>query len=306
MSYNDLIPTNMGKMTSKIKHALAQTSPSLKSVAKMLLQSRCTRPWPRRDASRGDAIVVMGNGPSLAQTIAEHGETLASMPTMAVNFAAIAPEFTRLRPGYYIMVDPLFFAPSDQPNMVRLRRALADVDWDMTLIVPRGKAAKLDPTITANPHIHPVSINAVGLEGWQWLTHWAYSHRLGMPRPRNVLIPAIMTAAWLGYDTIYVAGADHSWMRTIAVDDHNNVISVQPHFYKDDASEQKRVDTTYRGYRLHDIVHSFYVAFRSYHLLQAWARRRHIDIFNVTPGSYIDAFDRKNLDRKDGDNENNA
>lgn len=306
MSYNDLIPTNMGKMTSKIKYALAQTSPSLKSVAKMLLQSRCTRPWPRRDASRGDAIVVMGNGPSLAQTIAEYGETLASMPTMAVNFAAIAPEFTRLRPGYYIMVDPLFFAPSDQPNMVRLRRALADVDWDMTLIVPRGKAAKLDPAITANPHIHPVSINAVGLEGWQWLTHWAYSHRLGMPRPRNVLIPAIMAAAWLGYDTIYVAGADHSWMRTIAVDDHNNVISVQPHFYKDDASEQKRVDTTYRGYRLHDIVHSFYVAFRSYHLLQAWARRRHIDIFNVTPGSYIDAFDRKNLDRNNGDNENNA
>ncbi len=296
----------MGKMTSKIKYALAQTSPSLKSVAKMLLQSRCTRPWPRRDASRGDAIVVMGNGPSLAQTIAEYGETLASMPTMAVNFAAIAPEFTRLRPGYYIMVDPLFFAPSDQPNMVRLRRALADVDWDMTLIVPRGKAAKLDPAITANPHIHPVSINAVGLEGWQWLTHWAYSHRLGMPRPRNVLIPAIMAAAWLGYDTIYVAGADHSWMRTIAVDDHNNVISVQPHFYKDDASEQKRVDTTYRGYRLHDIVHSFYVAFRSYHLLQAWARRRHIDIFNVTPGSYIDAFDRKNLDRNNGDNENNA
>lgn len=296
----------MGKMTSKIKHALAQTSPSLKSVAKMLLQSRCTRPWPRRDASRGDAIVVMGNGPSLAQTIAEYGETLASMPTMAVNFAAIAPEFTRLRPGYYIMVDPLFFAPSDQPNMVRLRRALADVDWDMTLIVPRGKAAKLDPAITANPHIHPVSINAVGLEGWQWLTHWAYSHRLGMPRPRNVLIPAIMAAAWLGYDTIYVAGADHSWMRTIAVDDDNNVISVQPHFYKDDASEQKRVDTTYRGYRLHDIVHSFYVAFRSYHLLQAWAHHRHIDIFNVTPGSYIDAFDRKNLDRNNGDNENNA
>ena len=84
-------------------------------------------------------------------------------------------------------------------------------------------------------------------------------------------------------------------MRTIAVDDDNNVISVQPHFYKDDAAEQKRVDTTYRGYRLHDIVHSFYVAFRSYHLLEAWARRRHINIFNITPGSYIDAFERRTI-----------
>ncbi len=286
----------MAKTISKITRALTQTAPSLKSVVKMLLQSRCTRPWPHRDAARGDAIVVMGNGPSLAKTIAEHGDRLATMPTMAVNFAAIAPEFSRLRPEYYIMVDPLFFAPSDQPNMVRLRQALAAVDWDMTLIVPQGKVAALDPAITANKHIHPLCINAVGLEGWQWLTHWAYTHRLGMPRPRNVLIPAIMTAAWLGFGTIYVAGADHSWMRTIAVDDDNNVISVQPHFYKDDASEQKRVDTTYRGYRLHDIVHSFYVAFRSYHLLQAWARSRHIDIFNITPGSYIDAFERRTLD----------
>ncbi len=296
MSYNDLILTVMGKTISKITHALTRTAPSLKSVAKMLLQSRCTRSWPHRDAACGDAIVVMGNGPSLAQTIAEHGDRLATMPTMAVNFAAIAPEFTRLRPRYYIMVDPLFFAPSEQPNMVRLRRALAAVDWNMTLIVPQGKVAALDPAITANKQIHPLCINAVGLEGWQWLTHWAYTHRLGMPRPRNVLIPAIMAAAWLGFGTIYVAGADHSWMRTIAVDDDNNVISVQPHFYKDDASEQKRVDTTYRGYRLHDIVHSFYIAFRSYHLLAAWAHSRHIDIFNITPGSFIDAFERRTLD----------
>lgn len=291
---------------SKIAKALALTGPSLKSIAKMLVQSRCTGKWHPKASAEDNAIIVMGNGPSLAQTIAEHGSLLASMPTMAVNFAAIAPEFARLRPRYYIMVDPLFFTPSEQPNMQRLRRALADVDWDMTLIVPCGKAAELDAAITANPHIHILCINAVGLEGWQWLTHWAYSHRLGMPRPRNVLIPAIMAAAWLGYDTIYLAGADHSWMRTIAVDDGNNVISVQPHFYKDDAAEQKRVDTTYRGYRLHDIVHSFYIAFRSYHLLQAWARRRHIDIFNVTPGSYIDAFDRKKLTEKNEKNEKNA
>ena len=284
----------MAKTISNIAKALALTGPSLKSIAKMLLQSCCTGKWQAK--ADGDAIVVMGNGPSLAQTIANHGDRLASMPTMAVNFAAIAPEFVRLRPRYYIMVDPLFFAPSDQPNMLRLRQALAAVEWDMALIVPQGKVAALDPAIKSNPHIRVAGINAVGLEGWQWLTHWAYTHRLGMPRPRNVLIPAIMAAAWLGYRTIYVAGADHSWMRTIAVDDDNNVISVQPHFYKDDASEQKRVDTTYRGYRLHDIVHSFYVAFRSYHMLQAWARRRHIDIYNVTPGSYIDAFERRSLD----------
>lgn len=279
-----------------LKSALTQFAPSLKSVVKMLLQSRCTRSFAAHARPAAEAIVVMGNGPSLSETIARYGERLASMPTMAVNFAAIAPEFVRLRPRYYIMVDPLFFMPSEQPNMIKLRQALGVVDWDMTLIVPCGKTPMLDAAVRDNKHITTVEINAVGVEGWRWLTDWAYTHRYGMPRPRNVLIPAIMASAWLGFRRIYVAGADHSWMRTIAVDDDNNVISVQPHFYKDDATEQKRVDTTYRGYRLHDIVYSFYVAFRSYHLLQGWARRRHIDIFNITPGSYIDAFERKTLE----------
>ena len=48
----------------------------------------------------------------------------------------------------------------------------------------------------------------------------------------------------------------------------------------------------YEGYRLHDIVYSFYVAFRAYHDIRAFADRRGVDIVNITPASYIDAFPR--------------
>lgn len=116
-----------------------------------------------------------------------------------------------------------------------------------------------------------------------------------MPRPRNVLIVSIVAGMWLGYKEMYIIGADHSWMQTIAVDEQNRVISVQPHFYKDSASEQKRVNAVYSNLHLHDIINSFYIAFRSYHRILAWANKRGVAIYNSTPDSFIDAFPRRPL-----------
>lgn len=110
-----------------------------------------------------------------------------------------------------------------------------------------------------------------------------------------MLIPSLMLAVAKGYKKIYVAGADHSWMKTISVDDGNHVVSIQPHFYKDSEGEKTRVSTEYMNYPLHQIVHSFYIAFRSYHTIRDYAESRHASIINITPGSFIDAFPRKKL-----------
>ena len=116
-----------------------------------------------------------------------------------------------------------------------------------------------------------------------------------MPRPRNVLIPSIMLAIAAGFKRIYIAGADHSWMKTISVNDNNEVVSIQPHFYKENEQEKKRVNTEYMHYPLHQIVYSFYVAFKSYFEIKAYADSIGTEIWNITPGSFIDAFPRKKL-----------
>ena len=59
--------------------------------------------------------------------------------------------------------------------------------------------------------------------------------------------------------------------------------------------EKNRVATTYMNYRLHDIVHSFYVAFKAYHEIAAYASTHGIHIYNATPDSFIDAFERRPL-----------
>lgn len=270
---------------------LTDTWPSLKSLAKLALQSRPVR-VPQAEHP---AIVILANGPSLNDTMARHTDILKNSVTMAVNFAANTDMFFDLRPRYYVMVDPVFFGDDSVANIARLRQNLARVSWPMTIFVPRRFIKAVPTSIIANPNISTAGLNTVGIEGWQWLKNFAYSSRLGMPRPRNVLIPAIMAAIAMGYKEIYLTGADHSWMKTISVDDNNNVVSVQPHFYKDNEAELRRVDTTYRGLRLHDVVESFAIAFRSYHTLARFAARQGISIYNSTPGSFIDAFERRPL-----------
>ena len=74
-----------------------------------------------------------------------------------------------------------------------------------------------------------------------------------MPRPRNVLIPSIMLAINSGYRRVYVAGADHSWLKTLSVDDENRVVSIQPHFYKEKESEEERIRVDYMKVKLANI-----------------------------------------------------
>ncbi len=238
----------------------------------------------------------MGNGPSLADTIRLHSQALHSNPTLAVNFAANAPEFTSLKPRYYLLADPHFFTRKDDANVARLTDNLATaVTWEMTLFVPVQSIGSVASGIKSNPAIKIETFNAVGVEGWQWLEGTAFRSGRGMPRPRNVLIPSIMVGILMGYRQIYITGADHSWTRTISVNDRNEVVSIQPHFYKEDEKEIERVRTDYLRYPLHQILYSFYVAFKSYFAIARHASRIGVEIYNATPESFIDAFPRKPL-----------
>lgn len=267
---------------------------SLKSMVKIAVESR-GRTRVKAPEAPALPLVVMGNGPSLNDTIACCRRQLEAFPLLAVNFAALSPEFAQLRPRYYVLADPVFFDAGAGGNVARLREAFARIDWPVTLFVPvkaKGAARRL---AGGNGNIHVAGFNPVGVEGFEWLEDKAFDLGLGMPRPRNVLIPSLMIAISLGFRTIYVAGADHSWMKTLDVTDDNTVVSVQPHFYSESKEEKARVTSVYKDVRLHEVVYSFYVAFRSYFTIERYARRKGVTIFNVTPGSFIDAFQRCNL-----------
>lgn len=274
----------------KLTDGLQALNAGVASWLKAAILSR--RPSPRGRRSADEELVILGNGPSLRYALDHDMEALMSHSRMAVNFAANAPEFNSLRPDFYVLADPHFFVGRDSdPNVARLWNNLGQADWHITLYVPASRVKQVRTEFKGKP-VTVKGFNLTPAEGAKVLVYPLYSAGLAMPRPRNVLIPSIMTGIREGFRRIYLTGADHTWSRTLGVDEKNHVVSVQPHFYKDNKSETERVSSEYAGYHLHDILKSLYIAFRSYHQIKRWADKQGVEIYNVSPGSFIDAFPR--------------
>ncbi len=277
----------------KLSRAAESVSQTVGSMIKIALLSR--RVTVVKRAVEGDEIVVLGNGPSLSKTVEESADFLSRKKKIAVNFAANTPLFLELKPEFYVLADPHFFADGNE-NVDKLWETFArKVEWDMVLFVPSNVKLRRADSLSSNPHITVERYSLTPVEGNRRFCHFAYSRGWGMPRPRNVLIPSIMIALNMGFRTVYVAGADHSWMRTLSVDDNNRVVSIQPHFYKDSEKENRRVTAEYAAYPLYKIVYSFYVAFKAYFEIRDYADYLGSKVYNITPGSFIDAFERKTV-----------
>ena len=275
----------------KFKSLVGKTSASLSSLLKVMLMSRGAS--PSADNGKGRSIIILGNGPSLRKTLDLDIDRLLTYDMMAVNFAANTPEFFLLRPNYYILADAHFFSGRDSdPNVKKLWENFEKVTWDLTLFVPSKYRHFIKALLINAPELKIKFFSLTPLEGFEWLTHGLIDMGLGMPRPRNVMIPAIICAIREGFSKIYLCGADHTWTRTLSVDEENFVVSIQPHFYNDNEEENKRVRSTYKGLKLHDVLGSMTVAFRSYWEIAAYARKKKVEIINATPGSMIDAFPR--------------
>lgn len=280
------------KTIDKIQKGMGQLGATLASLVKIPLMSR--RPSPRSRDEK-DTIIVMGNGPSLRDAMTDHRDVLMAYPRLAVNLSALAPEFRELRPDYYILADIAFFLKEKTGKVPALWEALASVDWPMTLFLP-ATARKMPEVRRLPANITVKYYNLTPAEGWRWLMHPVYDLGLAMPRPRNVLIPSIMSSMREGFRRIVLIGADHNWSKTLWVTDRNCVVSVQPHFYKDDDKELRRAEEIFRNVRLHEVYENYAIAFRSYFNVKAYAERRGVEILNATPGSFIDAFPRISLD----------
>lgn len=280
-----------------IQKKLSEIAATAASIIKVALRSR--RTGKPEGPEKGEEIIIMGNGPALRKVLDENKDLLAGSTTMAVNFAANTPDYTEVRPDYYILADGHFFnGLESDDNVRRLWQNLSATDWDMTLFVPADRLREANSLLAGNGRVSLSPFNLTPAEGNRWVCHRLFDAGLAMPRPRNVLIPAIMMAIRANFRKIILVGADHSWSRTLRVDENNRVVSVQPHFYADDSKERERVDNEYAGYHLHDILRSLTIAFSSYFTIKDYADSKGIAILNATPGSFIDAFPRITLPGK--------
>ncbi len=271
---------------------------SFMSLCKTLISSR---PVSKLPSKLNDSCVILGNGPSLETSIQAAKQTLSKSDLICVNFFPLTHLFEELKPRFFVACDSVFWDKRVSQDLVQRSEQMFDrinekVDWEFYLFMPRTAKNKGDwqKRISANKNIRIIYYNLTPIEGIPAISYLLFKLKMGIPRPHNVLIPSLFHGINLTYSNIYLLGAEHSWLNEIAVDEGNNVYVQIPHFYNKKNNSQIKKNN-HENMRLHEVLHTFMVTFKGYHDLQAYSKTKNVSIYNVTPNSFIDAFERKDL-----------
>ncbi|MCK5537376.1 MAG: hypothetical protein KAI79_11150 [Bacteroidales bacterium] len=249
-------------------------------------------------ATKMQDIIILGNGPSLKENLENDINILKKIDTFAVNKFCLTPEFHLLKPKYYLLIDPAFYIKNNtslkfldlQKNI--LASFIKVIDWDMTLFIPIRTDMKdsWDNLISHNKHISISYVNSNAATGFKSITFALYKYNLAMPVTQNVLVGAIFLSLNMGYKKIYLLGAEHSWSADLRVNNENKLCIRNKHYYGEEDTlfykglEQKET------WKMHEVLSAWSKTFKSYFLLQDYAKQVNANIYNLTTDSYIDAF----------------
>ena len=288
---------------NSVSQFLSEFVASLVSLLKVAIRGRYATRLPARQRP---VCSVLGNGPSLNESLAEQFDFIRQTEIVCVNNFAHADVFPRLQPQNYVISDPNYFVFSEQTtDRDDIRQTMSifleRVSWPMTLYVPHfAKGSYLLRKIEqGNPKITVVYFNYTVVRGFRWLIYWLYANGLGMPQAQTVIIAALTLMINRKFDTIYLFGADTSWHEQIRLNDQNQLLIKQLHFYdkpKDvthqpvysDAQRQRTFSMASQFLSLHKV-------FRGYEVLRDYADHQNVRIVNASTKSYIDAFERQQL-----------
>lgn len=300
-------------MTEQLKranHFFSQLGKTVTSLIRIILISRFRNVSSYSRAAKNNKCIIIGNGPSFSHTIDTHLSTLENHDLICVNRFPNTEYFEKLRPTYYILGAPILFYPDKKssPFYIAMRDDIfkdirIKTTWSLTIFVPMiaRKSAAFQALLKSNRNLSVRYYNPTPIEGFRFFTHYFIDRGLGMPRPHNVLIPAIINMMRLNYSEIFIIGADHSWLSEISVNDANEALVNQKHFYdENDSKPQKMEDYIHRPRRLHEIIHKFYLSFKSYWEIASYAKQKRIKIYNSSAVSMIDAFERMSLENIPG------
>ena len=246
---------------------------------------------------------VLANGPSARSIILQKPELLTDCDLIAMNDAAVSDDFERLKPRYYILLDPAYFGGSWLGDkeltenhydevLDKLYAKLYKVDWEMTLYLPFHKKAKsVAERFQDHKFVKIGHFNGGRVQGFNSYNMWALKHGLGLPSSRNIIIPAILLMINADYKNVYLYGAEFSWTKYMDIDVKTGLMFMNDrHFYS--ADEIRFFDRGAYRLRLEHIAEML----RGLEMVAQYAKRKGVTVINRTQGSFIDAFDYENPD----------
>ena len=243
---------------------------------------------------------LLGNGPSLKQTLEEDLLFLEQTELVCVNNFAASPFFQQLKPQNYVIHDPAFYLydgvtfkrPDIEDTLLKLRDK---TDWKINLYVQQRakKSTFLQNLPKVNPNIQLIYYNYTIFYGFEKIKHWFFKQNWAMQQAQNVLVVALYLALNRQFEQIFLFGADHSWHEQFKVGD-NGLEFKDVHFYDTKEVgfipiydvEKKETSSMSKQFA------SLSKAFAGYEVLKKYADYQKVSVLNASKKSYLDAFRR--------------
>jgi hypothetical protein len=272
---------------------------SVSGIAKVLILSKFKNNIPVVNRLN---CIVLGNGPSLKESIKKYENIISRTPLVCVNHFAKAEEFYKYKPSYYVLLDPGFFILKQRADIAATIHALKDtITWDLTLFVP--SMFRNDPDINylveRKANVKISFFNYTIVKGFEQFAFYLYKKNLAMPQFYNVLGAAVFLTINMGYKKIWILGSDHSWFKDMYVNEDNGVCLTDSHFYDSEIKKEPvfiKDPFTEKNVKAGSFFFALHRVFDSYYLLNKYATYKKAKIYNSSEVSYIDAFERKKID----------
>ncbi len=275
-----------------------------------------THPNPSSYKGDADCCAILGNGPSLKQTLVENFNFFKNKKKMCVNNFAHSEYFNKIKPDYYILIDPACWSKkmSKRVKKIYLKTTKImekEVTWKMVLFLPLdakpSNPFKEVPLKNKNIKIHYFSlIEPKGIKSIKFLL---LKYNLVAPPASNVLVAGIFLSLNMGFKKTYIVGADHSWHENFCIGDDNILYLRDVHFYDKnkpslvpfykDAEESHK-----KTFRIDEIFAVLSRTFGGYLELEEYSKYLGLKIYNASKVSYIDAFKRYKINKDHVSNKN--
>ena len=247
----------------------------------------------RKSSNKNKKLYILGNGPSLS-IVAEQFGQFENIDYCVVNNSILTELFWELKPKVYVFTDKAFYV-SESENIKDVHSKILEINWPISICIPYHYPKWFAQHCQKNSYVKVYRYNtspwSPELKVFKSLRMYFYAHGLCAPNCTNVIVAAIYSSILLGYKNIFLLGVEHSWMRDVRVNEKNEVVLIDRHYY----GEKERVWVDYDGnpIKITDLCESLSSTFHSYYDLEEFSKYiGDVKIINCTKGSYIDAFQR--------------
>lgn len=269
---------------------------------RVLKNNRTAIRLPYKKVENGE-VYIMGNGPSLKQSLEYLLHAGEKKKFFAVNDFAVSELFEQVKPCYYILIDNGYWVEESKATErdLKLRQIVFNniiekTQWSMGVFIPDyAYKKKYFHSLLQNTKISLIPYNRYSIKMEHSDYYFRHLEKNDTAYFNNVLANAIYCAINRGFDEINVLGAEHSWTKDIRVNDQNQVCTIKKHFFEDDSEliPWEKSDGTL--FSMAELLSALTLHFQAYDLLEEYAKRKNVHIYNLTSGSFIDAFERKKL-----------